>query len=195
MRVSLCLSTNANDLRTISVLFIDQPNYQGLFGTLDYAYLFAYAIGMFISGHIAERMHLRTFLTGSMFLCALTTCAFGAGYYWEVHSLGYFIAVQIVAGLAQSTGWPAVCAAVANWVGKGKRGFVTGAWNSHTFVGNILRSLIAGALVIDDWGLSFIVPGIIIGCAGVIVFLFLVPSALCPSHFVEQCARIIESIV
>lgn len=153
---------------------IDQPNYQGLFGTLDYAYLFAYAIGMFVSGHVAERMHLRSFLSGGMILCCITTCAFGGGYFWDIHSFSYFVFVQVAAGLVQSTGWPAVCAAVANWVGKGKRGFITGVWNSHTFLGNIIGSLVAGAFV-DQWGWSFIVPGLMIGVAGIIVYLFLVP--------------------
>lgn len=51
-----------------------------------------------------------------------------------------------------------------------------GIWNSHTSVGNILGSLIAGVFVSSAWGLSFIVPGIIIAAAGVICFLFLVES-------------------
>lgn len=49
-----------------------------------------------------------------------------------------------------------------------------GIWNSHTSVGNILGSLIAGAWVSNAWGLSFIVPGIIIASMGVICFLFLI---------------------
>ncbi|KAL0192547.1 hypothetical protein M9458_010843, partial [Cirrhinus mrigala] len=51
-----------------------------------------------------------------------------------------------------------------------------GIWNSHTSVGNILGSLIAGVYVSSAWGLSFIVPGIIIAIAGVICFLFLIES-------------------
>lgn len=49
-----------------------------------------------------------------------------------------------------------------------------GIWNSHTSVGNILGSLIAGVWVSSDWGLSFIVPGIIIAVIGIICFFFLV---------------------
>lgn len=49
-----------------------------------------------------------------------------------------------------------------------------GVWNSHTSVGNILGSLIAGAFVSTAWGMSFIVPGIIITTTGVICFFFLV---------------------
>lgn len=49
-----------------------------------------------------------------------------------------------------------------------------GIWNSHTSVGNILGSLIAGAWVSSEWGLSFIVPGIIIAAVGIVCFFFLV---------------------
>lgn len=49
-----------------------------------------------------------------------------------------------------------------------------GVWNSHTSVGNILGSLIAGAFVSTAWGMSFIVPGVIIAIMGLISFFFLV---------------------
>lgn len=49
-----------------------------------------------------------------------------------------------------------------------------GLWNSHTSVGNILGSLIAGYWVSSNWGLSFIVPGIIIALMAVVCFLFLI---------------------
>ena len=35
---------------------------------------------------------------------------------------------------------------------------------------------ISGLFVTDDWGLSFIIPGIIIGAVGLIHWLFLVPK-------------------
>lgn len=60
-----------------------------------------------------------------------------------------------------------------------RRGFVYGVWNSHTYVGNILGSLIAGAFLNraydDNWGLSFIVPGLIIIGMAILVMLFLTP--------------------
>jgi len=60
-----------------------------------------------------------------------------------------------------------------------RRGLVYGIWNSHTYVGNILGSLIAGAFLNkawhDNWGLSFIVPGFIIVGIAILVLLFLTP--------------------
>ena len=76
-------------------------------------------------------------------------------------------------------GWPCVVEAVGSWFPEGRRGFVMGVWNTHVSVGNILGSLIAGAFVKDQWGLSLIVPGVIIGGLGIVVFLFLIPD---PAH-------------
>ena len=65
---------------------------------------------------------------------------------------------------------------MANWFGKSKKGLIFGIWNSHTSLGNILGSIIAGLYVEENWGLSFMVPGMIIGAAGFFLWLFLVPE-------------------
>lgn len=51
-----------------------------------------------------------------------------------------------------------------------------GIWNSHTSVGNILGSVIAGEFVETNWGWSFVTPGIIIGSMGIFAYLFMVHS-------------------
>uniref|UniRef100_A0A671UH18 Glucose-6-phosphate exchanger SLC37A2 n=1 Tax=Sparus aurata TaxID=8175 RepID=A0A671UH18_SPAAU len=152
----------------------DQNNYQSLFGYLDNSFLVAYAIGMFISGIFGERLPLRYYLSFGMLMSGLFTCLFGLGFYLNIHSLGYYAFIQVMNGLMQTTGWPAVVACVGNWFGKGKRGFIMGVWNSHTSVGNILGSLIAGVYVSSAWGMSFIVPGLIIASTGILCFFFLV---------------------
>ncbi|KAL3886701.1 hypothetical protein ACJMK2_026680 [Sinanodonta woodiana] len=154
----------------------ENDDYKQLLGSLDLAYLFAYAVGMFISGHVAERMNMRYFLSLGMILSGIFTAAFGMGYFLSIHLLWYYILIQVIAGLFQSSGWPAVVACVGNWYGKGKRGLIMGVWNSHTSVGNILGSLIAGIWVGNAWGWSFVVPGLIIIGFGILVFFFLVPE-------------------
>ncbi|EGD79609.1 sugar phosphate exchanger 2 [Salpingoeca rosetta] len=49
-----------------------------------------------------------------------------------------------------------------------------GIWNAHTSVGNILGSIIPGAVISYGWGWSFIVPGAIIAFLGILVFFTLV---------------------
>ncbi|PAA74477.1 hypothetical protein BOX15_Mlig013591g3 [Macrostomum lignano] len=153
----------------------DKGDYTELLGSLEYAYLFAYAIGMLVSGHIAERVNLRHYLGIGMLLSGLTTAMFGFGYYLQIHRIEYYIFVQIFGGLVQATGWPSVVACVGHWFGKGRRGFIMGVWNSHTSAGNILGSVIAGLFVSSSWGLSFIVPGAIIFAVGCFCLLLLIP--------------------
>uniref|UniRef100_A0A4W3HKZ8 Glucose-6-phosphate exchanger SLC37A2 n=1 Tax=Callorhinchus milii TaxID=7868 RepID=A0A4W3HKZ8_CALMI len=125
------------------------------------------------SGMFGERLPLRYYLSVGMLLSGLFTSLFGLGFYWKIHNIWFFVIVQVANGLVQTTGWPSVVTCVGNWFGKGKRGFIMGVWNSHTSVGNILGSLIAGVWVSSAWGLSFIVPGIIIAVMGIVCFFFL----------------------
>uniref|UniRef100_W5KTZ2 Solute carrier family 37 member 1 n=1 Tax=Astyanax mexicanus TaxID=7994 RepID=W5KTZ2_ASTMX len=170
----------------------DRDNYKQLLGAMDLSFLFVYAVGMYLSGIIGERLPIRLFLTMGMLTSGLFTCLFGLGYICNIHTLSFYIIVQIANGLVQTTGWPSVVTCIGNWFGKGRRGLIMGLWNSHTSVGNILGSLIAGYYVSSNWGLSFIVPGIIIAVMGILCFLFLIEREWCfrsSSHFSKshQC--------
>ncbi|XP_055831644.1 putative glycerol-3-phosphate transporter 1 [Solanum dulcamara] len=151
----------------------DGPDGTTLLGDLDVAFLFVYAIGMYFSGHVGDRMDLRVFLTAGMLGTGLFTALFGVGYWANIHSFYYYLIGQMIAGLLQSTGWPSVVAVVGNWFGKKKRGLIMGIWNAHTSVGNITGSLVASILLKYGWGWSMVVPGILIAFSGMIVFLLL----------------------
>ncbi|KAF5800413.1 putative glycerol-3-phosphate-transporting ATPase [Helianthus annuus] len=144
-----------------------------LLGDIDLAFLIVYALGMFFSGHIGDRMNLRIFLTIGMVGTGLFTSLFGVGYWANIHVFYYYLIVQMIAGLFQSTGWPSVVAVVGNWFGKSKRGLIMGVWNAHTSIGNISGSLIAAYFLKYGWGWSMVVPGLMIAVVGVVVFLFL----------------------
>lgn len=152
----------------------DQEDYQQLLGALDYAFLCAYAVGMYLSGIIGERLPIRLYLTAGMLASGAFTALFGLGYFYRIHSLGFYVVTQILNGLVQTTGWPSVVTCLGNWFGKGRRGLIMGIWNSHTSVGNILGSLVAGYWVSSCWGLSFVVPGAIVASMGLLCFLFLI---------------------
>jgi OPA family glycerol-3-phosphate transporter-like MFS transporter 1/2 len=151
------------------------PDGNSLLGSIDVSFLAAYSIGMFFSGHIGDSMDLRKFLTIGMVGSGFFVCLFGLAYFWDIHSMYYFVAVQIMAGIFQSTGWPSVVSVVGNWFGKSKRGLIMGVWNAHTSVGNILGSLIAARCLRDsNWGMSFIIPGVLMALSGLVINLFLV---------------------
>ncbi|KAK8947531.1 putative glycerol-3-phosphate transporter 1 [Platanthera guangdongensis] len=152
------------------------PSGTSMLGLIDLAFLSVYSLGMYFAGHLGDRLNLRFILTIGMLGTGLFTALFGVGYWLNVHSFYYYLIVQILAGLFQSTGWPSVVAIVGNWFGKRKRGLIMGIWNAHTSVGNISGSLIASALLTYGWGWSFVVPGILISIIGLTVFLFLPES-------------------
>ncbi|RMZ56132.1 hypothetical protein APUTEX25_004556 [Auxenochlorella protothecoides] len=174
--------------------FNDPKQGNALLGALDLSFLAAYAISMFGAGHIGDRVDLRYFLTGGMIGSGTCVILMGAAYFLNIHTLGYFIAVQIVGGLLQATGWPSVVSVMANWFGKGKRGLIMGLWNAHTSVGNILGSLLAAYMLQYGWGWSFIVPGIVIVVMGLVIFSFLVvePQDI---GFLPQSGSVVGSIV
>lgn len=97
------------------------------------------------SGIIGERLPIRLYLSAGMLASGLFTCLFGLGYVYNVHSLSFYIvvqvgrfarllcrnrtprpyfrstsSVQVVNGLVQTTGWPSVVTCIGNWFGKGR---------------------------------------------------------------------------
>jgi len=53
------------------------------------------------SGHIAERTNLRYFLVVGMCASGVFTALFGLGHYWHIHSLSFYIGVQVQLPLRQ----------------------------------------------------------------------------------------------
>lgn len=157
-------------------IFLDGPDSAALLGTLDTSFLLTYGIAMFASGFVAERVSLRYFLTFGMLFSAIFSYLFGMAKVYDIHSFAYFVLVQAFAGIFQTTGWPGVVTVVGRWFGRSKRGLIFGIWNSHTSIGNILGTLIAGYYVEKDWSMSFIMPAMIMGIVAIVVFLFLVDS-------------------
>ncbi|KAL3642936.1 hypothetical protein CASFOL_013751 [Castilleja foliolosa] len=151
----------------------DGPRGSHRLGELDLSFLLAYAFGMYFSGHIGDTVDLRIFLTIGMVGSGICVILFGLGYFFDLHSFGVFVFIQVCCGLFQSIGWPCVVAVVGNWFGKAKRGLIMGVWNSHTSVGNIIGSVIASSVLGFGWGWSFVLPGCLIMVMAVFVYLFL----------------------
>ncbi|KAI3441955.1 MFS domain-containing protein [Psidium guajava] len=149
------------------------PDGTSKLGEIDVAFLACYSMGMYVAGHLGDTLDLRLFLTTGMIGSGIFVGLFGMGYLWNVHVFGFYLAMQMVAGLFQATGWPSVVAVIGNWFGKRKRGLIMGVWNAHTSVGNISGSLLAASVLDLGWGWSFIFPGGLIVLGGILVFLFL----------------------
>lgn len=66
-----------------------------MLGTLDSAFLFAYAGAMFFSGFVAERVNLRYFLALGMIFSGIGSYLFGIARPYDIHNIWYFISVQV----------------------------------------------------------------------------------------------------
>ena len=95
--------------------FDKESDYAALFGFLDNAYLFAYAVGMFVSGPVVERLNLRNCLGFGMIASGVLSLMLGLAFYWQIHSLAYFVVFMAISGLINASGWPPTAAILGSW--------------------------------------------------------------------------------
>ncbi|XP_077003619.1 sugar phosphate exchanger 3 isoform X2 [Tamandua tetradactyla] len=128
-------------------------------GTLDTIFLFSYAVGLFISGVVGDRLNLRWVLSFGMCSSALVVFIFGTLTEWlHFYNKWFYCCLWIVNGLLQSTGWPCVVAVMGNWFGKAGRGVIFGLWSACASVGNILGACLASSVL--QYGYEIPVNGI-----------------------------------
>ncbi|CAG2196428.1 SLC37A3 [Mytilus edulis] len=132
-------------------MFDNPKDAEPFLGMLDGAFLISYAVGLYISGIIGDRLNMRLVLSFGMISSGLSVFIFGSLFEWIGYYNKYvYVVVWILNGLLQSTGWPTVVAVMGNWFGRSSRGFVLGLWSACASVGNIIGSLLASAVL--DYG-------------------------------------------
>lgn len=157
-------------------MFSDTKNANVFLGELDTLFLLAYAIGLYISGIIGDRIDLRYLLSAGMILSALMTFLFGyLSVVLKVRNRLYFQIIYFVNGLCQSTGWPATVAVVGNWFSKSSGGLVFGFWSGNASLGNIFGSLIVASVLSYGYEYGMMLNSILLFCGGVVVFFCLIP--------------------
>ena len=124
-------------------------------GVIDTLYLGAYALGLFFSGYVGDRI-------GARRLIGATSAAV------------LFGALFFVNGLAQSTGWPGTTSAMAEWTTRHNRGTVMAFWCTCYQVGSIVASDFAGYLARRyGWRAAFFGPSLWMIAVAVLILLFL----------------------
>ena len=106
--------------------------------TLDTTFLFTYALGLYASGIVGDRVNLRVAVCVGLVLTALSTLAFAGLGLLRVHSVVPYAVVWGISGIVQSSGWPSNVAVVGNWFAKRERGAVFGIWACNASSGNII---------------------------------------------------------
>nr|XP_054351820.1 sugar phosphate exchanger 3 isoform X2 [Pongo pygmaeus] len=146
-------------------------------GTLDTIFLFSYAVGLFISGIVGDRLNLRWVLSFGMCSSALVVFVFGALTEWlRFYNKWLYCCLWIVNGLLQSTGWPCVVAVMGNWFGKAGRGVVFGLWSACASVGNILGACLASSVLQYGYEYAFLVTASVQFAGGIVIFFGLLVS-------------------
>ncbi len=134
-------------------------------GIIVTAYLTAYAIGQFGNGVLVDRLGSRRMLALGFGLTVAMSVALGL-----VGTVAAMAVLYGINGYAQSTGWPSVTGAMANWFPVSVRGRVMGWWGTNYPVGDAAATAFA-AFVLGAWGwrAAFWLPALVLLCVGVLV--------------------------
>ena len=157
-------------------------------GLIDTLYLAAYALGMFCSGFLGDRVGARRLIGFGLCLSAACCAAFGA-----LNAAFWFGVLFCVNGLAQSTGWPGTTRAMAEWTTPRNRGTVMAFWCTCYQVGSIVASGFAAYLLRrNGWRWAFFGPALWMLGIALLIFVFLKRGdqpKLAPSELEQEESR------
>uniref|UniRef100_A0A673YEM7 Sugar phosphate exchanger 3 n=1 Tax=Salmo trutta TaxID=8032 RepID=A0A673YEM7_SALTR len=158
-------------------LFADSDEATLFLGVLDTIFLFSYAVGLYMSGVIGDRMNLRYVLSFGLCGSAIVEFVFGTLTEWlQFYNIYLYCGLWVLNGLLQSAVWPCVVAVMGNWFGKSGRGFVFGLWSACASVGNILGAFLASSVLKYGYEYAFLVTSVLQFAGGVVVFFGLLTS-------------------
>ncbi|KAI1888479.1 hypothetical protein AGOR_G00185570 [Albula goreensis] len=158
-------------------LFADSGEATLFLGALDTIFLFSYAVGLYVSGVIGDRLNLRYVLSFGLCGSAVVEFVFGTLTEWlHLYNIYLYCSLWVLNGLLQSAVWPCVVAVMGNWFGKSGRGFIFGLWSACASVGNILGAFLASSVLKYGYEYAFLVTSIVQFAGGVVVFFGLLTS-------------------
>jgi OPA family glycerol-3-phosphate transporter-like MFS transporter len=137
------------------------------------AYLVAYMLGQFLTSFLGRTVTTRVLLLAGMAITAACNVAFGftellgPGGYWPM------IALMIVNGFAQATGWPGNVGVLSNWLSRRERGRVMAVWATCYQLGSIFAKVFAAFMLgFAGWAWSFWGAAAIMLGIWIVFFLF-----------------------
>lgn len=128
-----------------------------LYGDVDAAFKFAYAIGFLLVGWLIDRIGTKRGFSLGIFVwsiaAVLTTFVSNmTGLRWA----------RAFLGLGESANFPSSIKTIAEWFPKNERSFANGLFNAGTNVGIILTALAVPYLILQfGWRSSFLVTGLL----------------------------------
>jgi OPA family glycerol-3-phosphate transporter-like MFS transporter len=113
-------------------------------GNIGAAYLFAYAVGQYMSSRLGVAFGARKLLLTGMAVSIAVNVSMGFS-----SSSSLFFGLMAANGIAQATGWSANVGTMANWFHKHERGKVMGLWSTNFTIGSLATGFIY-AFVLGD---------------------------------------------
>ncbi len=146
-------------------------------GLIGSCLLFAYAIGKFVSGFLADHCNVKRFMATGLIISSLANAIMGIlGFAWSViPTTVLFVSFAILWGLsgwAQSMGSPASVVTLSRWFTLKDRGTFYGFFSSSHNIGEYLSFIFVGFVVSTiGWQAGFL-GAAVAGILGVILIVF-----------------------
>ncbi len=128
-----------------------------LYGDVNAAFNFAYALGFLFAGWLIDRIGTRR-----GFALGILVWSSAAVLSTFVQNMAGLRWMRILLGLGESANFPSSVKTVAEWFPRRERSFANGLFNAGTNVGIILTALVVPFLIIQfGWRSSFFVTGLL----------------------------------
>lgn len=148
-------------------------------GLIGSALLFAYAIGKFVNGFLADYSNIKRFMAVGLFVSAIVNMSIGLLDFLNIAQVSsnlFFVIFAVMWGLngwSQSMGAPPAIIALSRWYPHSQRGTYYGFFSASHNLGEFLSFLFVGLLVgICGWQWGFIGSSLA-GLIGVLIILCL----------------------
>ncbi|WP_461076524.1 MFS transporter [Spirosoma flavus] len=128
-----------------------------LYGDVDAAFKFAYAIGLLIAGWLIDKIGTRRGFALGILIWSIAGVL--SAFVKNITGLRW---ARAVLGLGESANFPSSIKTVAEWFPRTERSFANGLFNAGTNIGIILTALFAPYLILQfGWRSSFLVTGLL----------------------------------
>ena len=146
------------------------------FGILGSTMYVTYGIGKFVSGMLADKCNIRTFMAFGLIGSGVINLFFG--FLPSLPLLAFFWGLN---GGLQSMGFPPVAKGLVYWFSPSERATKWTLWSSSHTVGTSLIGIVAGVCIaMGYWRAAFYVPGIVGVITGILLLFILTdkPSSI-----------------
>ncbi|ADB37109.1 MFS transporter [Spirosoma linguale] len=141
-----------------------------LYGDVDAAFKFAYAIGFLLAGWLVDRIG-----TKRGFSLGILVWSVAGVLTASVNTIAGLSWMRALLGLGESANFPSAIKTIAEWFPRRERSFANGLFNAGTNVGIILTALAVPYLILQfGWRSSFLVTGVL--GFGLLIFWWLLYS-------------------